>query len=55
MSYMKTLIAIEENQELVCPYCKVVLELNKKTLKFECPVCTLQIVINKRVIDLAKL
>ena len=55
MSYMKTLILMEENQEFVCPVCKVVMELNKETLHFECPLCTLEIIINKKVIDMMKI
>lgn len=51
---MKTLVLIEENKEISCPLCKVVMNLNKKTLHFECPVCTLEIIINKKVIDLMK-
>jgi len=50
MGYIKTLAIMEQNQEFVCPFCKVVMKLNKKC-RFECPICSLEIVINKKVID----
>lgn len=51
---MKTLSIMEENKEIECPFCKVVMKLNEQ-LHFECPVCTCEIIINKKVIDMMKL
>ena len=51
MSYMKILDILNHNREIICPFCKIPMEITIE-LFFKCQKCDCEIHIKKKTIDI---
>ena len=51
MGYVKVLDILDHNKEIICPFCKVPMEITKD-LFFKCKRCDCEIHIKKKTIDI---